>query len=398
MQIETLSLITAIQSIVLAAMLWMGSQSAAGSAGFSLRLRSVALGVEGLGWGALALQAWMTPAQLLLGGNALNLLAQALVVVAVRMLLGEPPRIRLVVVIALLGWMSVSWFGLIDPNYRLRTFFGSLAILANLLLQAQALLNGRSRARTLMLVLCAVSALLLLWRNAMLWFALVAPVSAAEQGVGNYLYLLFAGMQPVFASIAFLLMYSDVLQGKLRMLARTDALTGVSNRLAVGELAVKMLATAARTRQSVGVLMLDADHFKKVNDRFGHAGGDQVLLELMASVTATLRAGDEVGRVGGEEFVVLAPNTSLSGAVTLGERIRQTLATTPVIIDGEALNLTVSIGVAVALPGDRDVAGVLHRADMALYAAKHNGRDCVMSAVDLEVADAAREAVADVVR
>ncbi|MEO8858198.1 MAG: GGDEF domain-containing protein [Burkholderiaceae bacterium] len=394
-QIETLSLIIATQSVVLAAMLWLGSHAATGTAGFSLRLRAVALAVEGLGWGTVAVQAWMTPAQLLLGGNALNLLAQALVVLAVRMLLGEPPRLRLVVTIAVLGWLSVSWFGLIDPDYRLRTLVGSLAIIANLLLQVQALLNGRSRARSLLLLLCVLSAVLLVWRNGVLWLADVAPASVAVPDIGNTFYVLFAGMQPLFASIAFLLVYSDVLQGKLRILARTDPLTGVSNRLAIGEAALKMLAFAARTRQSVGVLMLDADHFKKVNDRFGHAGGDEVLMELVASVTSILRAGDEVGRVGGEEFVILAPNTSLNAAVTLAERIRMRLAATPLVIDGEALNLTVSIGVAVALPGDRDVAGVLRRADMALYSAKRNGRDCVVPSPAEQAGADTREVLSD---
>ncbi|HEY8585377.1 MAG TPA: GGDEF domain-containing protein [Rhodanobacter sp.] len=380
MQIETLSLINAVQSVVLAAMFWIGVHGASGSAGFSLRLRAAALAVEGLGWGALALQVWLTPAQLLLGGNALNLIAQAMVVLAVRLLLGEPLRVRLVVAIAVLGWVGVSWFGVVDPDYRLRTLVGSIAIMANLGLQAQALLNGRSRARTLLLALCAASAALLVWRNGVLWIADVAPVNIAQADAGNHFYVLFAGMQPLFASIAFLLLYGNVLQGRLRSLARTDPLTGVNNRLALGEAAVKMLASGTRTRQPVGVLMLDADHFKKVNDRFGHAGGDRVLLSLISSVTSTLRADDEIGRVGGEEFVVLAPHTPLEGVVVLGERIRATLAATPLEIDGETLHLTVSIGAAVALPGDRDVDGVLRRADMALYQAKRAGRDRVVAA------------------
>lgn len=380
MQIETLSLITAIQAVVLAAMLWVGGHGAAGTSRFSLRLRAIALAVEGLGWGTLAVQAWLTPEQLLLGGNALNLSAQALVVLAVRMLLGEPLRLRLVVTIAVAGWLGMAWFGLVDPDYRLRTLWGSLAILGNLALQAQALLNGRSRARTVLLVLCALSASLLVWRNGVLWLAEAAPANVGEADVGNYLYVLFAGMQPLFASIAFLLVYNEVLQEKLRKLARTDPLTGVSNRLALGETAVKMFAAAARIGQPVGVLMLDADHFKKINDRFGHAGGDRVLRELMKNVTSILRAGDEIGRVGGEEFVVLAPNTSLPGIVVLAERIRAKLAATPLVIDRESLHLTVSIGATVASPGDRDVSGVLNRADMALYAAKRAGRDRVVAA------------------
>lgn len=262
----------------------------------------------------------------------------------------------------------------------MRTLWGSLVIIGNLALQAQALLNGRSRARTVLLVLCALSASLLVWRNGVLWLAEAAPANVGEADVGNYLYVLFAGMQPLFASIAFLLVYNEVLQEKLRKLARTDPLTGVSNRLALGETAVKMFAAAARIGQPVGVLMLDADHFKKINDRFGHAGGDRVLRELMKNVTSILRAGDEIGRVGGEEFVVLAPNTSLPGIVVLAERIRAKLAATPLVIDRESLHLTVSIGATVASPGDRDVSGVLNRADMALYAAKRAGRDRVVAA------------------
>ncbi len=292
---------------------------------------------------------------------------------------GAPLRLRLVAAIGVLGWLGVGWFGVVDPDYRLRMLWGSLAILAYLALQVQALLNGRSRARTVLLWLCAVSALLLVWRNGELWFAAAVPINVAAADPGNYAYVLFAGMHALFASVAFLLLYSDVLQRRLHVLARIDPLTGVNNRLALAEAARKLLAAAARAQQSVGVLMLDADHFKSVNDRFGHAGGDKVLLGLVASIVATLRAGDVIGRVGGEEFVVLAPDTSLQAVVVLAERIRVTLGNTPLQVDGHALRLTVSIGAAVAHAGEHDVAAVLRLADLALYAAKRAGRDCVMA-------------------
>jgi diguanylate cyclase (GGDEF)-like protein len=377
LQVETLSLISAVQAVVLAAMLWAGVRGAPGAAGRSLSLRAAALAVEALGWGTFAAHDWLSPAAVLLGGNALNLLAQAMVVVAVRMLLGEPLRLRLIAGIAVVGWLGLGWLGVVHPDYRLRVLWGSLVIFCNLALQAQALLNGRSRARSVLLLLLATSASLLLWRNGALWFADATPSSLDAPGTVNYLYVLFAGMQPLFASVAFLLLYGDVLQRRLYSLARVDPLTGVNNRLALNETATRLLSAAARNGQAVGVLMLDADHFKKVNDQFGHAGGDKVLRTLVRTVTSTLRASDVIGRVGGEEFVVLAPGTDMPELMRLADRIRSTLAATPLVVDDRTLQLTVSIGAAVAPRGARDFAGVLRLADLALYAAKRAGRNRV---------------------
>nr|WP_255481554.1 GGDEF domain-containing protein [Rhodanobacter sp. ANJX3] len=192
---------------------------------------------------------------------------------------------------------------------------------------------------------------------------------------------MFSGLQPLFAGIGFLLLYNEILQQELRLLARIDPLTGVSNRLAINEATTLMLAHSARYRQPLGVLMLDADHFKSVNDRFGHNGGDKVLRSLVFSIRATLRDSDLIGRVGGEEFVVLSPGADLAGAMLLAERVRSTVEKTPLVIDGQSLALTVSVGVAVAAMNDRDGAALLQRADAALYEAKRAGRNRVKAAV-----------------
>nr|WP_255457778.1 GGDEF domain-containing protein [Rhodanobacter sp. K2T2] len=192
---------------------------------------------------------------------------------------------------------------------------------------------------------------------------------------------MFSGLQPLFAGIGFLLLYNEILQQELRLLARIDPLTGVSNRLAINEATTLMLAHSARYRQPLGVLMLDADHFKSVNDRFGHNGGDKVLRSLVFSIRATLRDSDLIGRVGGEEFVVLSPGADLAGAMLLAERVRSTVEKTPLVIDGQSLALTVSVGVAVAAINDRDGAALLQRADAALYEAKRAGRNRVKAAV-----------------
>ncbi|HET6803870.1 MAG TPA: GGDEF domain-containing protein [Frateuria sp.] len=384
MHIETLSLISAVQSLVLAMLLWAGTQGGPGAVRTSLKLRAGALAVESAGWGMLAAQAWLHPAQLVLGGNALNLLAQGMSVVALRMLLGDSLRWRTTLAIGVIGWLGVAWFGVIDPDYRVRVLWGSAAIVADIGLRMRALLRGgprrSSRARLILLVMCSASALLLIWRNGQLWFDLDPPADIIQPAVVNYFYVLLSGMQPLFLSIGFLLLYNETLQHELHVLARVDALTGVKNRLALTESATRMLSQANRAGRPMCVLMIDADHFKSVNDRFGHGGGDKVLLALVGSIRATLRAGNAIGRIGGEEFVVLAPDTSLEQALVLAERIRGTVESTPLLVDGHLLQLTVSIGVAATEPGETDVARLLQRADAALYAAKHAGRNRVMAA------------------
>jgi len=384
MHIETLSLISAIQSLALAVLLWAGTHGGPGAARTSLKLRAGALAVESAGWGMLAAQAWLHPAQLLLGGNALNLLAQGMSVVALRMLLGEPLRWRVVLAIGVVGWLGVGWLGVVEPDYRLRVLWGSAAILADIGLRMQALLHGglrrSSRARVALLAMCSLSVLLLLWRNGQLWFDLNPPADIMQPDTANYLYVLLSGMQPLFLSIGFLLLYSETLQRELHLLARVDALTGVKNRLALTETAAQLLSQAARVGRPLGVLMIDADHFKSVNDRFGHGGGDKVLLALVGSIRATLRASNVIGRIGREEFVVLAPDTSLDDALVLAERIRETVECTPLLVDGHLLQLTVSIGAVAGAPGEHDVKGLLQRADAALYAAKRAGRNRVMAA------------------
>ena len=383
LNIATLSLITAVQTAVLAVMLWAGTQGDPGRPLTSLRMRAVALALEAVGWGALAANAYLTPSQLLLGANAINLLAQGLAVIALRMLLGEALRWRLVLAVGVIGWLGVAWFGLVDPDYRDRVLWGSLAIMVNLVLSIEALLAGGrqrfSRARTALLLICAMAMLLLVWRNGQLWLGQHQPDQINVPNATNFFYVMLSGLQPLFASIGFLLLYSEILHRELHLQARVDPLTGVSNRLAIDETITRLLAQAARQRQTLGVLMLDADHFKNVNDRFGHAGGDKVLRALVASIRSSLRESDLIGRVGGEEFVVLLPHSDMAAALALGERIRLMVETMPLLIDGQMLQLTVSVGVALAAATERDGAAVLQRADTGLYAAKRAGRNRVMA-------------------
>jgi diguanylate cyclase (GGDEF)-like protein len=163
--------------------------------------------------------------------------------------------------------------------------------------------------------------------------------------------------------------------------ARVDGKTGVLNDKTWRRQAAGEVARAARTRTPVAVGILDIDHFKKVNDTYGHPTGDAVLAAVAAAVTTLLRDYDIIGRVGGEEFGFVLPNSPLQEAVEVAERLREAipgLALQHEAPPGEAPpRVTVSIGMAVATRPGGDLGRYYSLADQALYAAKHNGRDAV---------------------
>jgi diguanylate cyclase (GGDEF)-like protein len=160
---------------------------------------------------------------------------------------------------------------------------------------------------------------------------------------------------------------------ELERVSRTDTLTGIPNRYHLDEQLGAQVSAARRHRQPLSVLILDIDNFKRINDRFGHLAGDTILREFTARLNATLRLEDVAGRWGGEEFLVILPNTDAAGALLLGERIRNSVSAAPMPIGDEAVFLTVSGGTATAR--DESPDELIRRADEALYRAKHGGRN-----------------------
>jgi diguanylate cyclase (GGDEF)-like protein len=155
--------------------------------------------------------------------------------------------------------------------------------------------------------------------------------------------------------------------------AATDSLTGLPNRRAADANILRMVAHAGRTVEPLAVLLVDLDHFKQVNDRFGHGGGDEVLAGVGAALKASLRESDFAGRYGGEEFIVALPGTGLEGAVEVAEVLRQ--AVRSIVVPSVDQVITMSVGVAVLPDHAGDATRLLRSADRALYLAKKNGRD-----------------------
>lgn len=165
----------------------------------------------------------------------------------------------------------------------------------------------------------------------------------------------------------------------LREQAMRDALTGLWNRRSIIDILVREKSRAARENVPVGILMLDIDHFKIVNDTHGHLAGDDVLKEVARRLLSNLRPYDGVGRYGGEEFIVVVPRCDEASIQSRGEAMRTAICNDPIISYGKELSVTASFGATVFMPpGDGDPDALIRAADDALLEAKRNGRNCLV--------------------
>ncbi len=167
---------------------------------------------------------------------------------------------------------------------------------------------------------------------------------------------------------------------KLRKMATTDELTGLWNRHYFMQAAQKELERARRYEQPFSLLILDLDRFKRINDSLGHAAGDVTLQHLSSLMKSTLRDVDIPGRLGGEEFAVLLPNTLLEKGVLVAERLRVAIENSPAQYEGQLISFTASIGITAYRQGVTSVDCLLKESDEALYKAKQRGRNCTVSA------------------
>ena len=158
-------------------------------------------------------------------------------------------------------------------------------------------------------------------------------------------------------------------------MARTDPLTGLNNRRAFAELGAAIINQARRNKIAVSAIMMDVDHFKKINDTYGHHVGDAALKHLAEILTVDRRDSDICGRMGGEEFALLLPGSDLTDAICIAENIRQRIMKSSVSINGCAVELTSSFGVAC---GDQEIDEIIKMADSALFRAKEAGRNKVV--------------------
>ena len=193
------------------------------------------------------------------------------------------------------------------------------------------------------------------------------------------------GLMPLYLlgsalfNFGFMVLLTQRLLLKLKRASRRDALTGLENRGAIDIAMQRLWAQASRGAEGFAVLLIDVDHFKRINDAHGHAVGDQVLEHVAAVIAAQARQADSVGRYGGDEFIIVAPQSTLAGAAQAAERLRLAMQAEHIHVRASNLNVTLSIGVAASTSEDLAVSDVLARADRALYKAKAKGRNRVQA-------------------
>ena len=188
------------------------------------------------------------------------------------------------------------------------------------------------------------------------------------------------GQLAYFAAIERDLTEHKMLQQRLEILASTDALTGLPNRQAIMGKAKTEFSRARRYERPLSLVMIDVDHFKSINDTYGHAAGDHVLTNVGHILGDSLRESDILARIGGEEFVLLLPDTPKANAEHVAERMREQLANSTIKYQNIEISITASFGVAAITAEDDTLEQMLGRADLAMYEAKNNGRNQVKTA------------------
>lgn len=381
--LATIALFGALQALLLASLLLAATRAYAGAARTSLRIWGTVLLLQVIGWMLMGLRGHASDWLSIVLANGVLMLSYAETVRALRLLLGAPQRAALLVAIGVIGWLGITWFGIVVPDFRMRVYIASLALGAYLLLLAwplrHALQRGGSTAqRVMLLVLLGALAA---------WIARLVELASQPADAGLLTYspanaaqMIYSAVEPVLASIGFLLMYNEAVQAELHRLARTDPLTGTLNRLALDEESVRLFRATIHPN-TLAVLIIDVDHFKRINDNFGHLAGDRVLATLAAGIRWRLQPPVVLGRMGGEEFLALLPNTGVAEAMALAEQLRIAITAMQPVPEAEIPGVTVSIGIAAYRPEDASVDDLIQRADRALYDAKRAGRNRVIAAI-----------------
>jgi len=349
-----------------------------------LRAWAGAMGLESLAWVLISIRGTVPDAVSILVPNVLLVAAQALKLAALYEYRGLPwPRWRCLLPVLL---MFILLAGLDYGDFRHRLIYGSLIYAAQMLMLVEILRTDTEskKGRAWWLLFGATAAIIPIFAlRALAALVGAEPFATLEGSVApnaiQMLVFVCVIALEILGSLGFILMEKERSDRELRALAMTDFLTKALNRRAFTMRAEQEIAAAQRTGAQLALLMIDIDHFKQINDEYGHAAGDTVLAEVARIIGGCVRKQDTVGRYGGEEFGVLLPATNEAGALVLAEKLRNAVATTRYDVGGKRVSVTISTGVTVCQATcancRSDINRLIGDADKALYQAKHGGRN-----------------------
>ncbi|MFK2915777.1 GGDEF domain-containing protein [Dyella koreensis] len=336
------------------------------------------------GFGVLILPAFHIDfARLGLVGNLLIDSGAVLAFLAVHTYLGRPKnKLWVLFPVAALAVAEITCVLVAGENYRIMVVLGGCLRGIITVATGVALWSGVNDSRRMAARLAAsfhfLWALMLL--NRVAWW-LLHPMADISQEPTSTFGLLSRLILTWVVTPSFLWMLTRQLDDELIRSAHQDPLTGVANRRVIWEQGERRATETDRHNATMAVLMIDADHFKAINDRWGHDVGDQVLVAIAGTLGRHLRSEDLLARIGGEEFMVLIKHGEASTVSALAERLRLAVEDQAVALpSGETLSCTVSIGYCVATPGQAHWRDMVIAADQALYTAKRHGRNRVAGA------------------
>lgn len=320
----------------------------------------------------------LTPLAIVLGGNALLLAGVACFYFGSQRFYGlrSSWRIWLAIGLAMLAGLTV--FLLVHPDYRIRVALFTATLAAVVLAHVRLLRRkGRGFAPRFTMTVLALQAIVLLVRAVTTFWLDAADTSRFAPSSAQMAYIAAFNFSVLLVCIGVLLMASERMRAEFEYLATHDGLTGALTRRAIFQACTVEWERWKRYGTAFSLLLLDIDHFKRINDQWGHQAGDKVLADFSALAAANLRKVDRLGRYGGEEFLVLLPPSDGASARAMAERLRH--------IAEQSLGglrhpgCTISVGVATVHATDANVDALLARADAALYQAKNRGRNQVVA-------------------
>ena len=380
LDVPTLFVVVTVVALLMA--FWVGVMAWGQPAGGALWAWALALLTFGLGNVVYGVREHLPPGLRILLGNGCNMAALALMLLSLR-------RFQGVVLNRWIAWGPVlvvpPLLVLLMEVHSVRTVLAASVTLAQMGLILHALFDRAhpmpGRGRYMMLAAFGGLGLVLLARAIGIALGWVDLRSAVDRELWQGLIFVTAICALISVALGFVYMTMERAERLNFELAMKDTLTGLSNRRAINDELQRAVAQAQRQGQLLGVLMLDIDHFKRVNDSYGHQAGDVVLRSVAQLLRGRLRAQDQIGRFGGEEFLVLLPDTGLEGALTLAEALRAAVEASPTQWGAHRFSSTISIGVRAGRVGGGDTAdGIVAAADAALYRAKQGGRNRVEQA------------------
>ncbi|MGY6630576.1 MAG: GGDEF domain-containing protein [Wenzhouxiangella sp.] len=381
LDIFTMMVMGVLLCCLMALLLWVSARTFPPAERESLHIWILALVMQPIAWSLFLIRGSSTDVLLTFGANLFLLLSFAELTRALRRFINLPDLRIPLLTFAFGVAAALALAGHVTGNFSILVIINSVGIGLILSLMLLSALQGTRKHPSVPLnivAFVAASGIVVVSLRAALHYQ-------SPQFDGNFLAaslidsiaVFYATLAPLVASIAFLLLYQERNNQRLEELASTDGLTGILNRHAMSRQAARHFHPSLSSG-TASTLLIDLDHFKRVNDRYGHEAGDEVLIEVVRRIQSQLRPTDIFGRVGGEELAILLPQTNADEALAAADRIRKTIEAEAVAYEQAAIPMTASIGVACRHPADSEWADCLRRADKAMYQAKAAGRNCIV--------------------